>query len=66
MLKDKIRNLDLPKLEYKNLMNQTPFTSFLEESDSVDCRNAIGYLVRNNFQESAKLNDADYDKKVEV
>ena len=47
-------------------MNQTPFTSFLEESDSVDCRNAIGYLVRNNFQERAKLNDADYDKKVEV
>ena len=48
VLKEKLRKLDLSNIEFKNLMNKTPFSSFLE-GDSVIKRNAIDSFVSNNF-----------------
>lgn len=64
VLKDKLRKLDITNVEFKNLINKTPFSSFIE-GDSVIRRNAIDSFVSNNFYEFDKESE-DGQKSIEV
>ena len=66
ILKEKVRDLDnIQAIDFKNIMNQAPFSSFLE-GDSADRRNAINSFVSDNFYEADKLSDGHCDRSIEV
>ena len=65
ILKEKLRKLDISKIEFKNMINKTPFSSIVD-GESVNKRNAIDSFVSHNFCEFEKDSDVGHNRSIEV